>query len=179
VPIQDTAYVCQRCADVLAVALRNAASNWDELEAAIARQTAIAGDGGAPTTRNTLEGPTDIPCHHGSCLTIRQSQLRAQWNEDPISGETNHVSFGALEDGWIVTNTATTWARLIEEESGRPIPERVAPTPIQGEPKRIIVRRRVGLEVVAAPRADLCDYSWLPIDMCACGHDHTEKENAS
>ncbi|MGZ4518891.1 MAG: hypothetical protein ACXVX9_12185 [Mycobacteriaceae bacterium] len=171
-PIQDTAYVCTRCADVLAVALRNAAANWDELEAAIAKQTAMTGEAGASTGRRTLEGPTDIPCHHGSCLTIRQSQLRAQWNEDPISGETNLVSFGALENGWIVTNTATTWARMIEEESGRPIPAPIAPPSLRADPPRVLVRPRVELHVVSAPRADLCDYSWLPKDVCACGHDH-------
>src|SRR5690348_5253166 len=90
-PIQDTAYVCARCADILAVVLRNAASNWDELEAAIARQTAISGDGGPSSGgRRTLHGPTDIPCHHDSCLKVLGSQIRAR-SEDPIPGETNHI----------------------------------------------------------------------------------------
>lgn len=186
-PITDTAYVCPRCADVLAVALRNAAANWEELEAAIAKQTAIVGSGGPPRGSKTLHGPLCDACHHHSCLSVRKSQIRAR-NEDPIPGETNHISFGAHEDGWVVTNTATTWARLIEEESGRPIPPPAPPEPLRADPVRLVVKRsptretvlaaalRRGLEVVRSPSPDLCDYSWLPMTMCGCGRhlDRTE-----
>ena len=187
-PLTDTHEVCARCATVLAVALRNAASNWDELEAAVARQTAISGDSGATAKPRTLHGPTDVPCDHGSCLRVLQSQIRAR-NEEPISGETNHISFGAHETAWEVTNTATTWARLIEEESGRPIPAPAPPVSLRADPVRVSVRRhpsrdavlqaaaRRGLEVVKSPSPTLCDYSWLPTEFCGCGRHHT-KESA-
>jgi hypothetical protein len=180
VPIPDTAYVCKRCADVLAVALRNAAANWEELEAAIARQTALAGSGGTPSgAKRVLHGPTDIPCFHDSCLSVRKSQLRAMWTaESPIPGEKSLVSLGALEDGWIVTNTATTWARLVVEESGRPIPPPTPPAPKRADPKRVTVSRPKPLEVLHSPSPTLCDYSWLPVEFCGCGHAHPEKERA-
>ena len=176
-PLPDGFVVCDRCASVLAVALRNAAANWDELEAAVARQTAINGNANPGSGPRTLHGPTDHPCHHDSCLRVLQSQIRAR-NEDPIPGETNHVSFGSLEDAWIVTNTATTWARLIEEESGRPIPPPTAPTSLRADPTRVLVHRRPVLHMVPADRETLCDFSWLPIEFCGCGRTHPTKENA-
>lgn len=178
-PLTDVAVVCQRCADVLAVALRNAAANWDELEAAVARQTAISGDA-TTGTRRLLEGPVCAHCHHASCLPIRMARIRVSWTEDPIPGETNHVSFGAMEDAWIVTNTATTWARVIEEESGRPIPPPSYREGDRAEPRRVIVTRH-DRQVTPSPNAAWCDYSWLPIEACACGNPnakHPTKEPA-
>lgn len=174
IPIPDTAYVCTRCASILSVALRNAAANWDELEAAVARQSAISGDSGSATTPRTLHGPTDIPCQHGSCLTVRQSQLRAMWAESPIPGEKNLISFAAHEDAWIVTNTATTWARLVEEETGRRVPAHGPSAPIKGEPLRVVVPARRQPQKQTAPSPTLCDYSWIPLAFCACGHPHPE-----
>lgn len=165
-PLADTQVVCKRCSDVLAVALRNAAANWDELEAAVARQTATSGDA-TTGTRRLLEGPVCAHCFHASCLPIRMARIRVSWTEDPIPGETNHVSFGAMEDAWIVTNTATTWARVIEEESGRPIPPPTYREGDRAEPRRVLVQRPE-LHVVPADRPTLCDYSWLPEEFCGC-----------
>jgi hypothetical protein len=165
--LSSDSFICQRCADVLAVALRNAAANFDELEAAVARQTAISGDSGSGQRRRTLEGPVCPHCFHASCLPIRQSQLRAMWSEDPIPGETNHVSFGAMEDAWIVTNTATTWARLIEEETGRPIPPPAYREAVKGEPRRVLVQRAT-LKTYPPDYPDRCTYSDLPLGTCAC-----------
>jgi hypothetical protein len=161
---------------VLAVALRNAAGNWPEVEAAVARQTAIAGDGSPAASPRVMRGPTDIPCFHDSCLRVRQSQLRAAWSEAPLSGEKNLVSFGALEDAWIVTNTASTWARLVQDETGHPVPAYDAPTPDRAEPKRLTVVRERERERSPKTGEPLCRFSDLPESMCACGHGNHRKD---
>lgn len=165
--LPESAFVCPRCADVLAVALRNAAANFDELEAAVARQTAISGDSGASGQRRLLEGPVCAHCFHGSCLPIRTARIRNSWTEDPIPGETNHVSFGAMEDAWIVANTATTWARLISEETGRPIPPPTYREGVKGEPRRVLVQRPA-LKTYPPDYPDRCAFSDLPLGTCAC-----------
>jgi hypothetical protein len=141
------------------------------MEDAVARQTAMAGSSTPPRKPRALEGPVCVSCHHGSCDPVRVSRIRNTWTEDPISGETSLVNFAAMEEAWIVTNTATTWARVVAEESGRPIPPETPREPAKGEPRRVLVQRK-RYTMVPADRPDRCDYSDLPIDTCACGHSH-------
>lgn len=168
-PIGDTAYVCPRCADVLAVALRHAASLWPDVETAVARESRIVASPNPPGIRRTLHGPYCRTCHHDSCLDVHKSQIAAR-QEDPITGETNVISFTAHENAWVVANTATTWARLVSEEKSEDIPPEPEPEPKRADPVRVVVHRPKPLHLVPTDRPDRCDYSDLPVESCACGH---------
>jgi hypothetical protein len=161
------------------VALRHAATLWGDLQDAVARQSRVPASLGSSRKPQTLHGPVcrGMTCDHASCEAVWKSRNRAL-SEPPIPNEAAPaISFHASEDAFIVGNTITTWARLVSEESGDPIPNPEPPEPQRADPVRIHVRR-IPLRVYPSDRPERCDYSDLPVRTCACGRANHHQETA-
>ncbi len=102
-PIHDGAWICQKCGVKLGDALTRIATLRPELDRAITRQAKVRSSG----THRERVAPGD---------------------EEPIPNETPLiVNLDAMETGFVVDNTVTTWARDLMETLDLDLPE--APQP--------------------------------------------------
>lgn len=168
-PIADTAYVCAVCARKLADDLREAVALWVNLQETVGRATRTTGRPQAGGHKVTRHGPTcrGMTCDHESCEAIWKARHRAL-TEQPLPHEDAPlISLSAAEDSWIVTNTATTWARHISEQRGIPIPKPKPKSRHQNDVETLHV-------ITDDEKPKRCIYSDLFTEHCACGHTHQE-----
>ena len=163
-PLTDTEYVCQRCVRLMRATLARCYAHLAHAEALVGRSLHLGGTPGTGTRsgQHWTAGPYCRPtCLHESCerQRIQASRMR---NEPPIPNEEPLlINPDALEDRWDIGNTLTTWARLLSEEIGVPIPT-VEPTPIAHGPNAAPLR--------ALERCEFSDLPTKPHLQCACGH---------
>lgn len=162
-PIEDTSYVCHRCVAHLADDLRRMARSWHEIDIVVARQSVSADVPGAVLRDTTPRGPMcrGMTCDHESCEAIWKARHRAL-TEAPVAHEdATPANLGASEQGWIIRNTVTSWARHVCETRGVQVPL-----------ERPKVLQPVVLHVEHDPPKGRawCDYGDLPAQVCACGN---------
>ena len=168
-PIPDNAIRCPKCIRDFADRLRWLARNWHELDRTIRRQTKIAATI-AKTKRDprAIHGPLchiDSACTHDSCEAIVWSRItstRVAREEEPIPNEDAGIlNLHAIEIQWAAINTLTTWARVIEDDYGHPIPHDPRPP---AKPAPMLA------DVASQPveRCPMTDLMTSPIPMCGC-----------
>lgn len=163
-PLPDTARICPACVRRMRATLSRCVDLWPHVEAAVGRSLrlgGVPGTGSRTVTAQSLVGPTCASCDHASCVAIWKRRTRGR-NEPPIPNEEPLLlNPDALEDAWAVENTLTTWARLLSEETGEPIPPlraRMRAEPPQAPP------------LVADERCEFSDLPTKPRLQCACNH---------
>ena len=163
-PLRDTARVCTACVNRMRATLARCMNLWPHVDAAVGRSLRLGGVPGTGTRAGSsagLYGPWCASCDHESCQPLWKAASRNR-NEPPIPNEEPLLlNPDALEDRWGIENTLTTWARLLSEETGRPVPVE----PIHHDRE----------QPLAAPLVadDRCEFSDLPISpavQCACTH---------
>jgi len=165
-PLVNTEYVCQRCVWRMRDTLARCYSLWTHVEAVVGRSLHL---GGAPGTgmrsgRSGIHGPycaASMLCEHESCMTLWKQAGRMK-NEPAIPNEDALLlNPDALEDQWAIGNTLTTWARLLSEETGLPIPE--------WSPDRLAIEE-LAAPLIAEERCEFSDLPTKPALQCACNH---------
>lgn len=162
-PLPDTAQVCPACVRRMRATLSRCVGLWSHVEALVGRQLRLGGVPGTGTPGPPLHGPYCAHglCEHDTCRTLWQQACRNR-HEPPIPNETPILlNPDALEDAWAVENTLTTWARLLSEETGQPIPEPATFAP--HDPA-------LALPLVAEERCEFSDLPTRPTLQCACSH---------
>ena len=163
-PLPDTARVCNRCVSRMGATIARCIDLWPHVEAYVGRALKL---GGVPGTGvrpgGVLQGPqcADHGCDHESCLALYKARCRDR-NEGSIPNEEALIiNPDALEDQWAIGNTLTTWARLLSEETGRPMPE---------DPERRRHPEPSGDPLHAEERCEFSDLPTRPHLQCACNH---------
>jgi hypothetical protein len=158
--------VCHGCRERLAQRLRLAADLWEHVRDTVAHQTRVEGSAVFTTRPSGPVGPTcqNEACDHESCTAIWKHRTRnAGYVEPPPHEDRGLIDWASSERAWIVVNTTSAWVRRVDAQRGN------APRP------RILKGRE--LHVIADDvRPDLCIFSNLPNDMCACGHNGHHEE---
>lgn len=129
-PISDTAYVCHRCALKLQAKLLTTALLWPALDGVLTRQARRTRTSTA-TGRTGALGPVCDACDHESCATLGMRDLLAVIRRDRIEREEPpppHEEPLILDDAtsetmWAISNTLTTWARVLIESGVTMQPE--------------------------------------------------------
>ncbi len=168
-PIPDTAYFCPDCQADLATSLRATADRWDDVRDAVGRLTRVEPSNGHSTTRRpAYVGPTceGMACDHRSCELIWKTRTRGRNEVATSNEERGLIDMGAAENAWVVANTVHEWTRMVAQQRGKPRSPEPALRPVDGGGKR---------------HNDLprCIYSDLPVEMCACGHEHHDLDTAA
>lgn len=160
-PIPDTAYICPACQDRLAGRLRSAASLWEHVQDTVAHQTHV--EGNLPATRHADPiGPIHVSCDDPSCDAIWKHRVRNRGLEPAAPHEDRGiVDWAASERAWVVTNTIDTWTSKVASQRGN-------------APRRPVLVRPELHTIHDDERPHLCVFSDLPIEQCACGHEHRE-----
>lgn len=165
-PLTDTEYVCQRCVRQMRFTLARCYSLWTHVEAVVGRSLHLGGAPGMGTRsgRSGIHGPycaASMLCEHESCMTLYKQAGRMK-NEPAIPNEDALlINPDALEDQWAIGNTLTTWARLLSEETGLPIPE--------WSPARLAIEE-LAAPLIAEERCEFSDLPTKPALQCACNH---------
>lgn len=164
-PLPDTALVCPACVNRMRATLSRCVSLWRHVDDAVGRSLRLGGVPGTGTRTGAPQALHGVRCYvscgHDSCEQMRRQASRSR-NEPPIPNEEPLLlNPDALEDQWAIENTLTTWARLLSEETGHPIP---------AMPTRGLDDEGLAAPLVAEARCEFSDLPTLPVLQCACNH---------
>jgi hypothetical protein len=152
--------VCTGCQQELASKLRRAAGLWEHVQDTVGYLVSVQeGTRPARPARRAPIGPVCAGrhCEHESCEAIWKTEIR--WRRDEPAGsreEKGLLDLNALENSWVVSNTAGSWSRHVADKRGNRPPAR-----------RPIIGAQTLHAIPDEDRPDLCVLSDLPFDQCA------------